>query len=197
VTAAGVTRDRIIRAATGLFRRRGVTRAGIGDICARAGVTKGVFAHHFPGGKEELVVEAVARNRSDVEAALSTVAPDAPIAEVIAWTFNSYADALAAKGSDFGCPVAASVVDASQASAAVRAAARDAFATWAARLDRDGDGTRGVLAVAALEGAILLARAEDDPRVIERIGRALAALISADTGAPERVGRQSSALTTQ
>jgi TetR/AcrR family transcriptional repressor of lmrAB and yxaGH operons len=177
VTAVGVTRERIVRAATGLFRRQGVTRAGIGEICARAGVTKGVFAHHFPGGKQELVVEVVARNRQAVESALADVEPNASLAEVVRRTFASYADALRKKGSDFGCPVAASVVDASQESPPVRAAARKAFASWGALLDRDGDGARGELAVAALEGAILLARAQRDPRVLERIGRTLAALI--------------------
>ena len=184
MTAAGVTRERIIRAATGLFRRQGVSRAGIGAICARAGVTKGVFAHHFPGGKEELVVEVVTRNGAAVEAALNAVEPDTT-AEAVARTFSAYAETLASKGSDFGCPVAASVVDLSQASPAVRGAAREAFATWVARLDRTGAGSdraraRGELAVAALEGAILLARAEDDPRVVERIGRTLAALIDDD-----------------
>ena len=73
-------------------------------------------------------------------------------------------------GTDLGCPVAAAVVDASATSPGVRAAAGAAFGSWAEELGADGE-----LVLAALEGAILLARAHDDPEVVTRVGRALAA----------------------
>jgi TetR/AcrR family transcriptional repressor of lmrAB and yxaGH operons len=175
VSKPGDTRARIVRSATGLFRRQGVTRAGVGTICARAGVTKGVFAHHFPGGKEELLLEVVARNRADVEDAWRGIAGDADAPAMIAGVFAEYAALLRERGSDFGCPVAASVVDVSELSPAVRAAARDAFSAWSARVDVRAGGL-GELVVAALEGAILLARAADEPAVVERVGTTLAAL---------------------
>ncbi|HEV7722169.1 MAG TPA: TetR/AcrR family transcriptional regulator [Iamia sp.] len=164
MSARGATREAIVRAATGIFRRRGVTGAGIGDVCARAGVTKGVFSHHFPGGKEELVREVVQRNGADVLAATEAAGD-------VAAAFSGYAALLRARGTDFGCPVAAAVVDVSASSPAVRRDAGEALASWAAAFGADGE-----LVVAALEGAILLARATDDPEVVARVGRALTAL---------------------
>lgn len=166
MSAPGATREAIVRAATGVIRRRGVTGAGVGEVCARAGVTKGVFSHHFPGGKEELVAAVVRRNHADVLAL-------AGAAGTVEAAFAGYAHLLGERGTDFGCPVAAAVVDASEGSPAVRGAAGDAFAAWAEAL-----GPHGELAVAALEGAILLARASDDPEVVARVGRALAALLA-------------------
>lgn len=178
----GDTRERIVRSATGLFRRVGVSGAGIGAICERAGVTKGVFSHHFPGGKDQLVVEVVERSGADVAALLRSVGPGAGGAPgpAVEAAFRAYGDLLRIEGTDFGCPVAASVVDTSQASPTVRRAAGEVFRRWSQDV-ADGlggiDAEVGMLLVAALEGAILLARAQGDPAVLDRTGAALAALL--------------------
>ncbi len=45
-------------AAITLFREHGVERVTIDDICARCGVTKGAFYHHFPS-KDHIITYAV------------------------------------------------------------------------------------------------------------------------------------------
>ena len=52
------TRERIVRAAAGLFNRRGFAEVTIGEIMAAAGLTHGGFYRHFTS-KEELYAEAV------------------------------------------------------------------------------------------------------------------------------------------
>ena len=181
------TRERLVRAATGLFRRRGVSGTGLAEICARAGVTKGVFMHHFPGGKEELAASVIARNGEEVRQALTGLgsAQALTMAAAVETCFASYAGLLRAKGTDFGCPVAAGVVDVSENSPAVRHATHAAFNGWRAALralpGAPSSAPVDELVVAALEGGILLARAAQDPYVLERVGRTLADLI--DTGA--------------
>jgi TetR/AcrR family transcriptional regulator, lmrAB and yxaGH operons repressor len=185
---SSTTRDRIVRAATGSFRRKGIHGTGVAEICERAGVTKGVFSHHFPGGKNELIVEVVRTNGEDVRALLGTPDPEGPAipGRAIAAAFAGYAHLLRERGVDFGCPVAASVVDASGASAEVRYAAEAAFESWASAIAAvvDGDGDLGLLVVAALEGAILLARANADPTVLDRVGSALTRLLDPDRPTP-------------
>jgi len=46
-------RDKLVLAATELFRRDGYSATSVNDICEWAGVTKGAFFHHF-ASKEEL-----------------------------------------------------------------------------------------------------------------------------------------------
>lgn len=53
------TRQRLIDAARGLILQRGFSAAGVEQICADAGVTKGAFFHHFPS-KEALGQAALA-----------------------------------------------------------------------------------------------------------------------------------------
>jgi len=45
----------IINVATELFHRSGYFQVGIAEINREADVSKGVFYHYFPGGKQELV----------------------------------------------------------------------------------------------------------------------------------------------
>jgi TetR/AcrR family transcriptional repressor of nem operon len=51
---AAVTREKLIKAATELIRRKGYTATTIDDICEHGAVTKGAFFHHFKT-KEDLV----------------------------------------------------------------------------------------------------------------------------------------------
>lgn len=53
-------RDRLLSAATRLFRAQGYAATGVDALCAEAGVTKGAFFHHFPS-KEALGVAAATR----------------------------------------------------------------------------------------------------------------------------------------
>lgn len=175
------TRQRLVRVAVALVRRKGVAATGVAEVCERAGVTKGVFTHHFPGGKEELVTAVVAHTDRDVVRGLTGLTASGPsVTALITAPFDGYAALMRAKGTDVGCPVAASVVDASGSAPPVRDAASEAFAGWARAIALglpDHDPDVATLIVAALEGAILLARADADPTVLERTGRTLARLI--------------------
>lgn len=170
------TRQTLVRAATGLFRRRGLAATSVADVCASGGVTKGVFSHHFPGGRSELAAEVIRQNGADVAGQLRAAAAshESP-AELVTAIFSAYADLMDAKGPDFGCPVAAGVVQGTIIDPDVGAATRHAFESWRrviATALRDDDLAEAVLA--GLEGAILLARANGNSDPLRRVGRQLA-----------------------
>jgi TetR/AcrR family transcriptional regulator, lmrAB and yxaGH operons repressor len=54
------TRARFIAAMASLLRERGYAASSISDIIAQSGAPKGSLYFHFPGGKEELALEAIA-----------------------------------------------------------------------------------------------------------------------------------------
>src|SRR6187431_1024526 len=53
------TRQKLVSAARDLVLQRGFTAAGVDQICAAAGVTKGAFFHHFKS-KDEIGQAALA-----------------------------------------------------------------------------------------------------------------------------------------
>jgi AcrR family transcriptional regulator len=53
-------RDRVLRSAMALICRQGVSGTGLRQVVAHAGAPWGSLQHYFPGGKEQLVREALA-----------------------------------------------------------------------------------------------------------------------------------------
>lgn len=52
-------RERMVFSAAQLIRRDGVNATGMREVAAHAGAPRGSLQHYFPGGKEQLVNEAV------------------------------------------------------------------------------------------------------------------------------------------
>jgi TetR/AcrR family transcriptional repressor of nem operon len=66
-------RDKLVDAATSLIRAKGYAATSVDELCAKAGVTKGAFFHHFPS-KDSLAV-AAADHWSEISEALFGAAP--------------------------------------------------------------------------------------------------------------------------
>ncbi|MDX6343589.1 MAG: hypothetical protein QOH87_3727, partial [Trebonia sp.] len=52
-------RERMLRAAVRLISTQGVTRTGLREIVAASDAPRGSLQHYFPGGKDQLVTEAI------------------------------------------------------------------------------------------------------------------------------------------
>ena len=71
-TRSETTRTHILTAAQELFARTGYDAAGVAEICAAAGVSKGAFYHHFPS-KQALFLTLLEDWLADVEAQLEAI----------------------------------------------------------------------------------------------------------------------------
>ncbi|MBD2899561.1 TetR/AcrR family transcriptional regulator [Actinomadura nitritigenes] len=79
VTAAE-TRERLLRAAAGVFAERGYDGTRVADIAAAAGVSNGALYAHF-GSKGELLVAALRAHGRQMLAELVAADPERPITE--------------------------------------------------------------------------------------------------------------------
>jgi AcrR family transcriptional regulator len=179
-------RKKMISSAALLFRERGVEATSFTDVLAHSGAPRGSIYHHFPGGKAQLVEEAT-RYASDWTARGLTAAVEAgDLPATLDLFVASWRHTLESTDFAAGCPVVAVAVAGNQPAAA-RDAAAAAFARWEellAALLRDSGAdperarSQATLIVAAIEGAVILARAQRSVAPLERVGRELRALVA-------------------
>lgn len=188
----------MILAALDLLRGSGLAGAGINPIVEASGAPKGSVYHFFPAGKHQLVTAALKEAERVVGEGFRTiVGRSAPLSEKVRALFSATATRIDASGFAKGCPVAAVTLDIDDGSEELRAVCRGVFATWceiiAAGLDEVPTAQRreaAQLVLAALEGALILARATATKDPLLQTGDLLArtlALAVARQG--DRMGR--------
>jgi len=184
-------RERMVRTAAQLIRRQGVSGTGMREIVAEADAPRGSLQHYFPGGKEELVSDAllwmgdVAARR--VRRSLSELESRTPSALLASIVENWQRDLTNEKFSA-GCPLVAAAADTAGTSTQLRQVLRRAFDGWLEPLSEglvelgvplERADNLAVVIIAALEGAIILARVRRDLTPFEALVRELGPLLDA------------------
>lgn len=169
------TRARILKSAGETFRRRGYGHAGIDGIMASAGLTAGGFYAHFRS-KDDLLSavlsETLERTRSGLLAGVAEMPAEARIAEVVRrYLSRAHRDGVAS-----GCPLPALAADVGRQGAGPRKVLGryldELTDEMAGLVDPDGeletrDRVLGTMALCV--GALVLARAVDDPELSDRL----------------------------
>jgi TetR/AcrR family transcriptional regulator, transcriptional repressor for nem operon len=164
------TRRRILEAAGQAFREHGVAETGVDEVMRRAGLTHGGFYAHFRD-KTELIAEACAAAFDAAVPNLERIAaartPEARARLLI----DSYLGPRHRDNRGSGCVVVAVGADMARLRGAARAGYSRGFVQHlerlasALRLDRDAQRNRERVTqlMSSLVGALLFARAVDDP----------------------------------
>lgn len=180
------TRNRVLEAAAGLFRRQGYSGTGLSQIAEQSGTHVGSIYHFFPGGKEALVVEALKTGgRMYGELVLSVLNSTSDPAMAVRAMFDAAAEDLATADYADACPVATVALEAASTNEIVRRTAEEVFGQWLAGLSEwfAGHGLTedardlAALTLSSLEGAFILARTSRDGSALRATGRQLARLV--------------------
>ncbi|GAB3579696.1 TetR/AcrR family transcriptional regulator [Amycolatopsis endophytica] len=151
--------------------------------------SRGSLQHYFPGGKDQLVREAVAWTGKFAGGRVKRYAARASTpAELFAAMVGQWRDQFRDAGFTAGCPLVATTADVVSVNEKIRAAVREGFETW---LGPVGEGLRGmgvpeersrslaVVMISALEGAIVLARGQEDVGPLDAVVTELGPLLDA------------------
>ncbi|WP_256792606.1 TetR/AcrR family transcriptional regulator [Terrabacter sp. Ter38] len=184
-------RERIVYEAAQHLRRTGVAGTGLREVVVAAGAPRGSLQHYFPGGKDQIVGEALewsgAWAAARVQEHVARMRRPTP-GHLFTAIVDDWAADLASRDFERGCPVAAAVVDCADANDAVRQAANLALQTWQRPITEAlvamGRGPRraqvlSTLMLCALEGAVVLARAQRDTAPLRLVARELAPVLDA------------------
>jgi AcrR family transcriptional regulator len=164
----------MVRSAAQLIRRKGVSGTGMREIVTDANAPRGSLQHYFPGGKEELVSEALlwagdvaARRIGRCLSELKTRTPGALLASIVdGWRRDLTNEQFSA-----GCPLVAAAADTAATSEQLRQVLQRGFDGWLEPLSEslvelgvapERSDNLAIVVIAALEGAIVLARIRRD-----------------------------------
>jgi TetR/AcrR family transcriptional repressor of lmrAB and yxaGH operons len=185
----GETRRRLVETTAQLLQRQGLNGTGVLEVLRESGAPRGSLYFHFPGGKEQLTVEAIDYSRSVITAWLrkSLDAHSEPRAAFVDIT-ERYARRLERSEYTLGCPIAAVALEGTPLSDNLRRASDAALAAWeellGGYLEQRGLEAARARAVAtaficSLEGALMLARARRSAEPMRAVGALIPALLPA------------------
>jgi AcrR family transcriptional regulator len=189
-------RERMVVSAALLIRERGAHATAISDVLEHSGAPRGSAYHYFPGGRTQLLCEAVDYAGEHVGAVITDAAGGLELLDTL---IDKYRRQLLDSDFRAGCPIVAVSVESGfetdneqdrdrMAPVIDRAAA--VFDRWtdliAQRFIADGvaadqAGELAMLATAALEGAIVLARVRRDVAPLDAVHRQLRSTLLAAT----------------
>ncbi len=179
-------REKMIQSAALLIREHGVQGTSFSDVLTHSGAPRGSIYHHFPDGKTQLAAEATQwAGEYIVAGTVAALADGDPVAAIA--TFGRWwTTTLESSDYQAGCVIAAAAVE-GEREPTVRAAAAAAFATWedvfSGALQAHGvpasrARSLATLLIAAIEGAVILARATQTTTPLARVTHELQGIIA-------------------
>jgi AcrR family transcriptional regulator len=172
------THERIVEAAARAIRRTGYGGTGVADIMKDAGLTHGGFYAHFDS-REAMLAEAADRAGADTVATMTRVAAAAPPDQALQAIIRAYLSKAHVEAVETGCAVAALGSEMPRQAPQVRRAATrrikemiDLVGRQSSDWGQPGAHERALVTVATAVGALVLARAVDDPKLSDALREA-------------------------
>jgi TetR/AcrR family transcriptional regulator, lmrAB and yxaGH operons repressor len=168
-------RQRMIERTVVLLAKKGLQGASFSQVLEESGAPRGSLYHHFPGGKDELVLAAIDAAAQYALAAIEQQAGKP--AAVVAEAFIDLWRQVLAK-SDFGAGCAIAAVTVAAETPALRDRVGEAFRHWRVRLGellelggvaKGGGSALAASLISACEGAVILSRGERSMDVFELV----------------------------
>jgi TetR/AcrR family transcriptional repressor of nem operon len=189
-------RSRLLETAMKLMYTRGYTAVGVQEICEHARVNKGSFYHFFPSKRALVlaVIDAYGQRVRDLWQ--DAMAVDGSLLERMQRVFACACDAqhnlAETSGQMYGCPIGNLALELSCLDEGIRQRLRETFADWADAIEHmlrltiaNGDlpaidtTTTAQTIVAYFEGVLMLAKIQNDPKVVKQLAQGAVYLVEA------------------
>jgi TetR/AcrR family transcriptional repressor of nem operon len=176
--AKDATHERIVSVAARAIRRSGYDGTGVSDLMKEAGLTHGAFYSHFPS-REAMLAEAAQKACAESAAAAAQVVAGAPQGTALESILGAYLSRAHVEHAEMGCPLAALGSETVRQTPEVRRVTTrhikemiDLLARQSPDWGQPRAHERALVTIATMVGALMLARAVDDPGLSDRLREA-------------------------
>ena len=170
-----------------LLRERGAAAVTVDAVLNRSGAPRGSVYHHFPGGRAQILREALQFAGDEIAARIDAAAGDSGTA-LLRQFADMWREALLNSDYSAGCPVLAAAIGSGADEQQLASLASEIFARWrhasTQAYIREGfePGEASALAdtaIAAMEGAVVLCRSTRSLDPLNEVAQQLEFLIKA------------------
>ncbi|MFL6700034.1 MAG: TetR/AcrR family transcriptional regulator, partial [Vitreoscilla sp.] len=176
--AKQATHERIVAVAARAIRRSGYEGTGVADIMQEAGLTHGAFYAHF-ASREAMLAEAVAQACAESAGAVAQLAGSMPAETTWPAMLAVYLSKEHAAHPEAGCPLAALGSETPRQAPEVRRVTTrhvkemiDLIARQSPDWGQPGAHKGALVALSTMVGALVLARAVDEPKLSDDLRQA-------------------------
>jgi AcrR family transcriptional regulator len=188
------SRASMVRSAASLIRSRGVSATSFSDVLADSGAPRGSIYHHFPDGKRQLAEDAIGWTSERVLTHLRAGNPQSPSA-VLERFIAMWRQVVVTSAATAGCVVAGVAIDTGPDETGLMDVVRATFRSWAAALAEQLEAVGvpsqratpiAMVTLAAMEGALILCRAEGNVKPLDAVAKELMRLLPSARRVPRR-----------
>lgn len=181
----GSTRARMLGSAVEVLRERGAAGVTIDEVLARSGAPRGSVYHHFPGGRRQMLIEAL-QYAADTIGHVVGAETSGSAWDLVHRFVEFWERVLTGSNFSSGCPVVAVAIAAPDEEPDLAAAAAAIFDRWRTDLagaftadgfDESDASSLAVMCIAALEGVVVLCRSSRSVEPLHDVARQLEFLI--------------------
>jgi AcrR family transcriptional regulator len=176
----------MVRSAAALIGTRCLSATSFSEVLEHSGAPRGSIYHHFPNGKRQLAEDAIQWTSDQILGHLRGCRATTP-AELMACFIDLWRQSVLASRGTTGCAVAGVAIDIGAYEDVLIGIVRSTFRSWVTELaDRlvelklpdERARTVAFAAVAGMEGALILCRAEGNSRPLEAVGEELMRMVA-------------------
>ncbi|HHG86407.1 MAG TPA: TetR/AcrR family transcriptional regulator [Bacteroidetes bacterium] len=179
------TKDRLVKETARLMQIKGYYGTGLKEILLNSGVPKGSLYHHFPKGKDSLVVASLQfssdRMLENYSAAMrGTKSPLAGLSAIL----DTLADHLEKSDFQLGCPLATVALETNSSDSVIRESLAKMYQHWEDSLTSylalkgvSNPQEKARLFLTVLEGGLLLSKAHGDSSFLRKLKNDLKILL--------------------
>ena len=177
----------MLESAAQVLRERGAAAVTVDEVLARSGAPRGSVYHHFPGGRAQILREALEYAGREITASIDEAAGESAAA-LLRLFVQFWEQCLIDSDYQAGCPVLAAAVGSGEDEQQLSASAGAIFSRWreASRQAylREGFEATDAAALAdttisAMEGAVVLCRSTRSLEPLHSVGQQMEFLIKA------------------
>lgn len=182
---ANSTKERLIITTAALIQGKGYYGTGLSEVLKEVGVPKGSLYHHFPGGKDEMVIAALGHAAGERALLFKSAMKGKPNAEEgLKAVVDVFLNDLIRTEFHNGCPLATVALEVAGQNETLQKECAALYDFWTDALSRylDYKGEEGTREKAerflmALEGAVMLSKVHQSPEPLEKMKNQIGPMI--------------------